>query len=784
MIKDASNESTVDIPLPFTPSELACKTCTTTSNSYGELLCDFLCNVNCCILNGRNGINNDYTYISTRGSSVVDYCIVPYEQLNSFQNFEVIRAADIVGRACPVGSYEPRHIPDHSLLTWSFCIAHIAPVENAGQPRNYAEDGRRRYKVSNPLPTDWMACEDTVRKLNELVSKLEVAINNQHEIDVYYNEFTSVIHNEMKSNFQCRGTPNDIIGKGFRSKKPWWNDQLTSMWQNVRAAERCWLRSNGGFEKRNLRAKYCALRKQFDKSVQQAKRKQWYRNQEELLEAQQSDPKEFWRKIGKIGVGSERQKNISFEVTNDDGSVCVDKDRVLDKWADHFSNLLNVNNGDTVCANNNTENVEDEYLDSSISFQDVYKAVFSLKNGKAEGVDDLPAEVLKCEKVIHVLHKLISSCFESGMIPSEWNKGIIAPVPKGATSNPMEPTTYRGITMTSCVYKVYCKILNERLYKWVDDRGILYDEQNGFRQKRSTIDHVSSITSIIETRKQCKMPTFASFIDFRKAYDNVNRDLLFENLTEVGISTKFLGAIKAIFLHVQCCVKVNNSFSRWFGVTQGLKQGCILSPILFNMFINTLVTDIKALDVGIDIDGEKLAILLYADDIVLLAENENDLQLLLDVLNRWCVKYHMSVNIDKSKVVHFRGPSVARTNNIFVLGDNIIEIVPHYTYLGLLLTEFLDYDSMAKAVAKSASRALGLLIVKSKAIGGFHYNTYTKLFDTIVGSVIEYRAAIWGFRSFSCINAVQNRAMRFLWVLISIRLMMLFLEIWHGNLYM
>ena len=113
------------------------------------------------------------------------------------------------------------------------------------------------------------------------------------------------------------------------------------------------------------------------------------------------------------------------------------------------------------------------------------------------------------------------------MISSEWNKGIIAPIPKGATSNPIEPTTYRGITMTSCVYKVYCKILNERLYKWIDERGVLYDEQNGFRQKRSTIDHVSSITSIIETGKQCKMPTFASFIDFRKAYDNVYRELLF-----------------------------------------------------------------------------------------------------------------------------------------------------------------------------------------------------------------------------------------------------------------
>ncbi|KAK3103953.1 hypothetical protein FSP39_023219 [Pinctada imbricata] len=325
--------------------------------------------------------------------------------------------------------------------------------------------------------------------------------------------------------------------------------------------------------------------------------------------------------------------------------MCIDKERVLDKWASHFNDLLNVNNSSEAMniSNNDTLYIEDECLDSSISYHEVYKAVVSLKNGTAEGVDNIPVEVLKCDNIIHVLHKLISLCFESGMIPSEWNKGIIAPIPKGVTSNPREPTTYRGITMTSCVYKVYCKILNDRLYEWIDDKGFLYDEQNGFRQKRSTIDHVSSITSIIETRKQMRLSTFASFIDFSKAYDNVNRELLFENLVDIGLSVKFLDAIKAIFSHVQCCVKVNNSFTKWFSVTQGLKQGCILSPILFNMFINTLVRDIKALDVGIDIDGEKVAILLYADDIVLLGESENDLQLILNVLNSWCLKYHITV---------------------------------------------------------------------------------------------------------------------------------------------
>ena len=152
--------------------------------------------------------------------------------------------------------------------------------------------------------------------------------------------------------------------------------------------------------------------------------------------------------------------------------------------------------------------------------------------------------------------------------------------------------------------------------------------------------------------------------------------------------------------------------------------------------------------------------MLYADDIVLIAENESDLQLLLDVLNIWCKNKLLNVNHEKTKIVHFRNPSVQQTTTLFLFNDKQICIVQSYQYLGLLLTEFLNYDVMAKAVAKSANRALSLIIVKSKAHGGFQYSTFTKLFDSLVWPVISYGAAIWGTRDFSCINAVQNRAIR------------------------
>ncbi|CAG2252315.1 unnamed protein product [Mytilus edulis] len=122
------------------------------------------------------------------------------------------------------------------------------------------------------------------------------------------------------------------------------------------------------------------------------------------------------------------------------------------------------------------------------------------------------------------------------MIPELWSRGIITPIPKSSTSDPRDPMSYRGITLAPTSYKLYCGVLNSRLTVKLDELNFIHDEQNGFRSNRSTIDHLSTITSIIETRKMCKLSTFAAVIDFKKAYDTVNRFLLFCKLESIGIS--------------------------------------------------------------------------------------------------------------------------------------------------------------------------------------------------------------------------------------------------------
>ena len=135
--------------------------------------------------------------------------------------------------------------------------------------------------------------------------------------------------------------------------------------------------------------------------------------------------------------------------------------------------------------------------------------------------------------------------------------------------------------------------------------------------------------------------------------------------------------------------------------------------------------------------------------------------MLLNTLSLWCKLNGMVINGSKSNIVHFRTPSISRSDVVFKVGDITLDVVESYKYLGLILTEFLDFSKTAAAVAKSANRALGLIIAKAKSFGGLPYNVFYKLYESIVCPVIMYGAPIWGTESFSCIQAVQNRAARY-----------------------
>ncbi|CAG2257828.1 unnamed protein product [Mytilus edulis] len=347
-------------------------------NGYGNIFCDFLTDVNCCILNGRKTLHNDFTFVSTRGMSVVDYCVLPYEHLDNFNNFNVIRTSSIVEQINALGKYDlKKAMPDHSLLTWDFTLNFDSNCCINTQTRGTSET-KKKYDTRN-LPEDWLCQESTIAEIDNAIRFLENSIADQSNIDNMYENFVKIVKTEMCNKLPAK---NIVLSNGFninkrrRCKKEWWNEELTLLWNEVCKAEKVWIKCKIKRNKRELRHIFVNKRRIFDKAVQSSKRKYWYSLQEDLIKSC-DNPKEFWRKIGKIGVGSERRSFIPMEVKLSDESVSCDKNVVLDKWKCEFSNMLNRNNHNSVEYIHSNENVYDDYLDSFISYEEVFNVLLS-----------------------------------------------------------------------------------------------------------------------------------------------------------------------------------------------------------------------------------------------------------------------------------------------------------------------------------------------------------------------------------------------------------------------
>ena len=186
----------------------------------------------------------------------------------------------------------------------------------------------------------------------------------------------------------------------------------------------------------------------------------------------------------------------------------------------------------------------------------------------------------------------------------------------------------------------------------------------------------------------------------------IDRSLLLYKLLKTKISGKIYFAVKSLLINTYSCIKLNKFLTDWFHTSSGVRQGDTLSPTLFNIFINDLAENIKELNLGIKIGDINLSVLLYADDIAVIAENEKDLQTMLNYIEQWCNKWKLVINSMKSQVVHFRKRRRPRTSCKFHIGENEIDIVQCYKYLGVIFDEYLNFKQCEETLADAAARAL------------------------------------------------------------------------------
>ncbi|WP_419653299.1 RNA-directed DNA polymerase, partial [Thiolapillus sp.] len=208
-------------------------------------------------------------------------------------------------------------------------------------------------------------------------------------------------------------------------------------------------------------------------------------------------------------------------------------------------------------------------------------------------MDGIYAEMIKnsLPQILPFLVVLFNRIFDLSEYPTAWTNAIIVPIHKSGDKN--DPDNYRGISLLSILGKVFAHILNKRLSWWQEVNNKIVEEQSGFRTGYCTMDNVFVLYAIVQRyliKKSGKV--YVCFVDFKKAFDTINRGVLWNVLRKAGVGGKMLKILQSMYNVVKSCVRCPESLTDLFDCPSGVRQGCVLSPTLFSFVINELALEV------------------------------------------------------------------------------------------------------------------------------------------------------------------------------------------------
>ena len=300
------------------------------------------------------------------------------------------------------------------------------------------------------------------------------------------------------------------------------------------------------------------------------------------------------------------------------------------------------------------------------------------------------------------LHRVIMLAWEKGKVAEDWKKAVIVPLHKKGSK--MVCSNYRGISLLSVPSKVYVLILDSRVRRQTESKVL--EVQGGFRRGRGCVDEIFTIRQLSEKVLDKNKQMIVASINLEKAFDKVCRDKLWQVLERYGIQGALMRAIQSMYAGSQACVCTSGKMPAWFPITQGVRQGCVKSPWLFNVFMDEIVREVNEnLQGGLQLTSTIVQILLFADNIVMVTEKEEDMQSNLNevkkVVNKWGVKMHWG----KTKVM-----MVSRTEEykLSIEGEDI-EQVKKLKYLGAVISADGKCDEEIEQRVGATAKVVGAM---------------------------------------------------------------------------
>lgn len=625
----------------------------------------------------------------------IDYILVNKRFRNCLRRVAAYPGADI-------GS-------DHNPLVTNLKIR-LKVIKSSAKPVRLETSKLRNPHIKDTIATD----------LNDRMARVNIRTGN--DVNEAWRDLKILINNISDNHLK----PSNTV-----KKKRWITDEILALMDQRRIIK-------------HDKNQYNVLQRRIRNEIKLAK-ENWMRDMCEEMEeyTYRHDSFNMHRKLKEVAGLFKRRPPMAL--TDNSNKLIIEEGKIHTAWENYVSELFEDERPHDV------ELTDSNDLGPLITQSEVKHAINLGKNGKAVGPDNIPIEIVKLidDNNIKQLVELFNRIYLEGNLPDDWLKSTFIPLPK--KQHPKKCSDYRLISIMSHLLKTFLRVIHARIRAKCELD--LDKAQFGFRHGFGTREALFAVNVLLQKCRDQRKDVFACFIDYEKAFDRVQHKKLFEVLQRAGIDYRDIRILKNLYWNQTANVKISGKTTNNIKINRGVRQGCILSPLLFNLYSDIIFKKaLEETDIGIKINGLPINNLRYADDTLVMAENIEDLQKLLTMVNRASEEMGLNINVSKTKFMIFSRSS--HENVQLELNLKPIERVRKFKYLGSYITEDLNPDTEIKCRIEAARTAF--FAMKSLFCNKFlDISLRQRMVKCYIWSVLLYGVESWTLK-ISALNRIEG----------------------------